>query len=122
MFSCELVPTYSFSLTSDVDPFLVESSIYSLGHIFVPSLDSLMLTRALHLFNGVDILVEALEHTGVLHVHRVLYALRFCVSGIGKVLILLMFTFLTLLSVFQMFHPFDLGLKLEHSLRDIMDS
>ena len=57
------VSTYVyFSLTSDVDPSFVESSIYSLRHIFVPFLDSLMLNRVLHLFNGVENLVEASEH------------------------------------------------------------
>ena len=38
-----------FSLTSDVDPSFVESLIYSLRHIFVPSLGGLMLNRMLHL-------------------------------------------------------------------------
>ena len=52
---------YSLVFMSDVDPSFVECSIYLLRHIFVPSLDSLMLTGALRLFNGVDILVEALE-------------------------------------------------------------
>ena len=34
-----------------MDPSFVESSIYSLKHIVVPLLDSLMLTRALRFFN-----------------------------------------------------------------------
>ena len=87
-----------------MDPSFVESSIYSLRHVFVPSLDSLMLTRVLRFFNGADISVEALEHRGVMHVHRVLCALRFCVSGISKVLIPLIISFLTLLLVSQTFH------------------
>ena len=57
-FVCELVPTYS--LVSH--QMLIHHLIYSLRHIFVPRFDNLMLTRALHLFNGVDILVEASEH------------------------------------------------------------
>ena len=98
-FSCELVPTYSLVSHQMWIHLLLESLIYLLKHIFVLLLDSLMLTRALCFFNGMDILVEASKHRGVLCVHRVLFAFCFCALGISKVLALLIFSLCFLLSV-----------------------
>ena len=83
----------------------VEHSIYSLRHILVPLLDSLMLTRVLCFFNGMDILVEASKCRGVLHIRRVLFALCFCALGIDKLLILIFSFSLSSAVGLSTFHP-----------------
>ena len=99
-FFCEQVPMYIL-----VSHLVWIHLLYSVRFIYwgmswsLLCLGSLMLTRALHLFNC---MAEALEHQEFLLVHRVLSALCFCASGIGNVLILRIFS--TLMSVPRAFY------------------